>query len=94
MKNEPVTQEELESAKLKIKANLLDSIEFNSGKMFSLLDGIENYNNPDSINYFLRAVDELTPEDVQKIAQKVFAGNSLTSIVANEKALKELNLLQ
>ena len=94
MKNEPVTQEELESAKLKIKANLLSSIEFNSGKMFSLLDGIENYNNPDSINYFLRAVDELTPEDVQKIAQKVFAGNSLTSIVANEKALKELNLLQ
>ena len=94
IKNEPVSKEELDAAKLEIKANILNTIEDNTGKMFSLLKGLEDYADPNNINYILNTVDELTPQDIQKIAQKAFAGNSLTSIVANEKTLKELNLVQ
>ena len=94
MMKEPVTQEELDAAKLKIKANILNSIETNADKMASLLNGIEQYNNPDYSNCVLKTVDELTPDDIQRIAQKVFAGHSLTSIVANENTLKDLHLLQ
>ncbi|MBQ7449802.1 insulinase family protein [bacterium] len=94
MKNEPVKQEELEAAKLEIKSRVLSTLEFNAGKMFALINGLEEYNNPDISNYILKTVDELTPEDIQKAAQKVFAGHSLISVVANEKALKEINLGQ
>lgn len=94
LKNEPVTEEELDAAKLMIKSDILNIVETNAGKMFALLKGVSEKNNPDDVNYILKTVDELKPEDIQKMAQKVFAGHSLTSIVANESTLKELNLLQ
>ena len=94
IKNEPVTKEELESAKLSAKSHILNSVETNSNKMDSFLDSTINNNNPNFLNEVLEAIDKVTIEDIQKTAQKVFEGHSLTSIVAGEKTLKELNLLQ
>ena len=94
IKNEPVTKEELEAAKLSAKSHILNSVETNSNKMGSFLDSTINNNSPNFLNEVLEAIDKVTIEDIQKTAQKVFEGHSLTSIIAGEKTLKELNLLQ
>ena len=94
IKNKPVSKEELDAAKLALKSRILSELETTSGKLNIFLAGIQDYNNPDNANYMLSLIDSISPEDIQKLAQKVFAGHSLTSVVANEKAIKELNLHQ
>ena len=92
LKNEPVTEEELAAAKLNLKSNIMFGCEKSSGRMRTLINDVtENYD-ADYINKYMKAIDEISIEDVQKTAQKVFDGKSLTSIVASEKTLKELNL--
>ena len=94
LKTQPVAEEELNNAKLNLKANLLHKLEKNSDKMGSLLDNIADHQDADYTNKLMREIDKITIDDVQKTAQKVFAGHSLTSIVASQKTLNELNLLQ
>lgn len=92
MKNEYITEDELESAKLSAKSAILNALETSSSKTTSLLDCAVEYKNINFLNELLLEIDKVTVEDVRNTAQKVFGGHSLTSIVASEKTLKELNL--
>ena len=91
MKTELVSEDELKTAKLKLKSDMLNMTETNGNKVANLIDNVADKNDADYINKVMKAVDNVTAEDVLQTAQKVFGGNSLTSVVASEKTLKELN---
>ena len=92
MKNEPVTKEELEATKLSLKAGILNRTESNLSKINNIVSSVLENNDPDFTNKLLKEIDNITIEDIQDAAKTVFNGNSLTSIVASEKTLNELNL--
>ena len=92
IKTQPVSEEELKTAKLTIKSNILNMLDTNSGKINKFIDDVAYLNDLNYTNKLLKEIDNVTIEDVQKTANKVFEGHSLTSIVASEKTLKELNL--
>lgn len=92
IKTQPVSEEELETAKLTIKSNILNMIETNSGKISKLIDDKVYFNDINYTNKLLKEIDNITAEDILETANRVFEGHSLTSIVASEKTLKELNL--
>ena len=94
IKSEPITEEELNTAKLNLKSGILNRLERNSDKITLAIDNVAEEKDIDYTNKIMKAIDNVTIEDVQKTAQKVFAGHNLTSIVASEKTIKELNLQQ
>ncbi len=92
IKTQLVSDEELQTAKLKLKSDILNRTETNANCIAGLIDNVSSEKDPDYSNKVMKAIDDVTAEDVLKTAQKVFEGNSLTSIVASKKTLKELNL--
>ncbi len=86
--NEPVSDEELESAKLYLKTTNLNISETTAGKLAFIKTGKET---PYGINYantLLSEIDKITKEDIQAAAKYIFNTPSLTSIVASKKSLE------
>ena len=92
LKNEPVSQKELEAAKVFIKSNLLNKFETNSGKISSFISAIDSPYNTSYYNQLYAAIDKVTAEDIQQTANYVFKNPPVTSIVASQKTLEELKL--
>ncbi|MEM9809277.1 MAG: pitrilysin family protein [Cyanobacteria bacterium P01_D01_bin.56] len=78
LKEEPVTAEELERVKTQARASMLRSLDSNSG-MASLLTEYEAKTS-DWRNVFeeLKAIEAVTAEDVQRVAQETFVSNNRT----------------
>ncbi|MEO0396699.1 MAG: pitrilysin family protein [Cyanobacteria bacterium P01_A01_bin.137] len=78
LKQEPVTPEELERVKTQARASMLRSLDSNSG-MASLLTEYEAKTN-DWRNIFeeLKAIEAVTAEDVQRVAQTTFVPSNRT----------------
>ena len=78
LKQEPVTLEELERVKTQARAGLLRSLDSNSG-MASLLTEYEAKTD-DWRNVFeeLKAIEQVTAEDVQRVAQATFVPSNRT----------------
>ena len=92
LKTEPVSQKELDNAKIKYKTQILNYFETNIGKngAFSAF----KYS-PYDINHYealLDAIDNVTVEDIKAAANHVFANPPITSIVASKKTFDALNL--
>lgn len=90
-KAEKVSQEELDAAKLRIKTKLLNSMESSEGQTLVLSSAKDNITGINSVNENLKIIDSITPEDIQNAANYVFAGNSVTSILASQNTIDYFN---
>lgn len=88
MVNEKVSEEELESAKLSLKNILLSSAEGGLRKTSNIMTGLEySYYGPDYVNQLFSAIDEITPDDIQRAAQYAFANKPIYAICATRETL-------
>lgn len=92
MKNELVTPQELEAAKLMIKTKLLNSIETSDSQTAVLNSSKDSLNGIATVNDSLKLIDEVSAQDIQNAAKYIFSGNSITSILASRKTLDNMNL--
>ena len=92
MKNELVTPQELEAAKLMIKTKLLNSIETSDSQTAVLNSSKDSLNGIATVNDSLKLIDEVSAQDIQNAAKYIFSGNSITSILASQKTLDNMNL--
>ena len=88
IKSEPVSQAELDSAKLSLKNLLLTVNESVACKTGSLGDGLESYYGLNKDNAYFDMIDKITVDDIYNAAQYVFAGKPVYSIVATSDTLK------
>lgn len=92
LKNENVTQKELDDAKLKIKTSILDDLETNMNKVSNIHDNAKTIYDVQYTEALLEAIDKVTVNDVRAAANYMFANPPITSIVASQKTLDTLNL--
>lgn len=87
MKNEKVTEEELTSAKLSLKNDILSANEGTSGKTSSLGEGLVSPYGLSKENQVLDMVDKITVEDIHNAANYIFSGKPVYSVLATENTL-------
>ncbi len=87
IKNEKVSEEELESAKLSLKNNMLNAAEHPIGRNQLINDGLYSFYGLTKINQKFAMIDKITAEDIQNVAQNVFSGKPLYSILATQNTL-------
>lgn len=92
MKNELVTKDELEAAKLRIKTKLLNSIESSDSQTDVLSCAKDSPQGIATVNESLKQIDQVTANDIQNAANYIFEGNSITSILASQATLDNMNL--
>ena len=91
LKTETVPEDELNAAKLRLKTSLLNDLESSSGQTASLLSDMSSIYSINNTNELIKLIDEITPQDIYNTANYVFSGNALTSIIASENTLKNMN---
>ena len=91
LQNEFVTQEELDSAKLRIKTKILNSLESSASQTSVLAGAKDTIYGVNSVNENLKLVDQITAQDIQNAAKYIFSGKSLTSILASQKTIDNMN---
>ena len=91
LKTETVPEDELNAAKLRLKTTLLNDLESSSGQTASLLSDMSSIYSINNTNELIKLIDEITPQDIYNTANYVFSGNALTSIIASENTLKNMN---
>lgn len=87
MKNEKVSQEELESAKLSLKNDLLNAAEHPIGRSELLNDGLHSFYGLTNINQKFAMIDKISADDIQNVAKNVFGGKPVYSILATQNTL-------
>lgn len=92
LKTELVSSEELESAKLRIKTKLLNSIESSASQTEVLDASKDSYQGINALNENLKLIDEITAQDVKNAASYIFNGASVTSILASEDTIKNCGI--
>lgn len=88
MQNEPVSDDELKSAKLALKSKIIFGCESSAGKT-ELIQG--GYNTPygkDYVSELIKAIDNITAKDIQNAAKLYLGQPSVTSIVASPDTIK------
>jgi len=90
MKAELVSQEELDIAKKTAKNNILNGAENAQGKLVQLGMSKSSPYGIDMMNQYLDIIDSVTPQDILAAANYVFAGPSITSILASERTLQAI----
>lgn len=88
LKNEKVTNEELEYAKLHLKNMILSDCETNAGKTDALSNGLTDIYGPLTDNELLRIIDNITADDIYNAANYIFSNKPTYSILATENTLK------
>ena len=92
LKTQPVPIEELDAAKLRIKTQILNSLESSASQTVVLNSAKDNALGINAINNNLKLIDEITPQDIQNAANYIFNSNSITSILASQNTLKNMNI--
>jgi predicted Zn-dependent peptidase len=92
LKTVNISEDELKSAKMNLKASILNSIETSIDKV----NEIDNsFSTPYGIKYnefLFAAIDKITVDDIRAAANYVFKNQPVTSIIASQKTLDTLNL--
>lgn len=88
MKNEKVTAEELENAKLSLKNDLLNAAEHPIGRSELLHDGLYSFYGLTNVNQTFAMIDKITADDIQNVAKNVFGGKPLYSVLATKNTLE------
>lgn len=86
-KSEKVSQEELDSAKLALKNNILTDNEQAADKLFGVVGGLESYYGAEFENKCLDIIDSITAEDIYRAANYIFSSKPQYSIVATKDTL-------
>ncbi len=95
LKTQPVSQDELDSAKLVVKTKLLNVLETSDGQTGVLSGSMDSYYGINMVNKNLKLIDEITAADIQKRkANYIFNSNSVISILASQKTLDNMNIGQ
>ena len=96
LKEEKVSEQELQNAKKAIKADIM-SIENNLDRNIALKDAKDTKYGIDYLNEQLEVLDEITPNDIISVANKVFSTNpvyslsgTVSALAANKDFLKSL----
>ncbi len=82
-----VSEEELNDARLGVLSQVIFDTEESSGKHWQLAKNTDSFYGPDYTKALIKAIQELTPQDIQKTAQINFTKPSVVSIVANKASL-------
>lgn len=84
--NSEYKDSDLETAKRRLKANLLHNESVRS-KLYTVLNTIEMGESLDYDNRAFEMIDSITREDIDNFSKKVFAGKPVYSIVASQDTL-------
>ncbi len=87
LKTKPVTQEELDAAKLNLKSNLILGAQSSMGKSLLVRGALNSPYGATEIQRLLKCIDELKPEDLQRAAKKHFANPSVISVLASKDTI-------
>lgn len=82
-----VSAEDLNDAKLGILSQVIFDTEESSGKHWQLAKNTDSFYGSDYTKALTTAIQELTPQDIQKTAQINFTKPSVVSIISNEASL-------
>lgn len=85
---EPVSEEELNNAKLVFKNRMLNDNETTSRKNANLLSNAGTKTGLELSNKVMDFVDKITVEDLQDAAKEIFSNKPIYSVAAKEQALK------
>ncbi len=94
LKTQPVSQDELDSAKLSVKTKLLNVLETSDGQTGVLSGSMDSYYGINMVNKNFKLIDEITAADIQNAANYIFNSNSVISILASQKTLDNMNIGQ
>ena len=84
---ENVTEDELESAKLNLKTQILNSTESTSDKNSSIMSALNSFYGVTKDNQALDLIDKITVEDIKASANYIFNSNPTISIVATKNTI-------
>lgn len=84
---ENISADELESAKLTMKNQILNSSESTADKNVAMLTGLQSYYGVSNDNQELELIDKITPEDIKAAANYIFNSNPTISVVATKNTL-------
>lgn len=84
---EDVSEEELESAKLNLKTEILDASELTSGKNQTIMNGMKSFYGIEKNNKALELIDKMTAKDIKDCANYIFSTNPTVSIVATKDTI-------
>ncbi len=85
--NEKVTEEDLNAAKLALLSKVIFNTESTGGKHAQISQNSESFYGTDYTKEFVKAVENVTAEDVQKAAQINFKKPAVTSLIASQETL-------
>lgn len=85
--NEPVSAKELENAKLNLKSALIFNSESSLGKNILLCEGLNSPYGPEYTKEMLKAIDNVSADDIKAAANKHLKQPSVISVVASKKTL-------
>ena len=92
IKTQPVSQEELDAAKLRVKTQILNSLESSGAQTLVLNSAKDNNMGIAAVNENIKLIDQVTPQDILNAANYIFNSNSITSILASQKTLDNIKL--
>jgi len=83
----PVSEEDLNDAKLALLSQVIFDAEESSGKHWQLAKNADSFYGAGYTKALTKAIQQLTPQDIQKTAQINFTKPSVVSIIANKASL-------
>ncbi len=88
LKTEPISQQELEGAKLEVKTDLSKSLDFSSGRAGRLQSGFNTLYGAQYNNALYDAIDQINTEDIQNAANIYLGQPSVISLIASPDTIK------
>lgn len=86
---EKVAEDELESAKLTLKNQILNGSELTADKNMALLEGVKSFYGVSHDNQALDIIDQITVDDIKNAANYIFSTNPTISIVATKNTIEK-----
>ncbi len=86
--NQPVTKEELDSAKMILKQRYAKQTELPGSKTALLSMNLHQPYGVKRMDEYIRAIDKMTPADIQAAARHIFSNKPLYSILASEDTVR------
>lgn len=87
LKDEKVSEEELEYAKKALKSSILSSLESNFGKSVAVSESNNTLYGINYINKKLEVIDSITVDDIQNAANYIFKNKPVYSLTATQASL-------
>jgi predicted Zn-dependent peptidase len=92
--NEPITEAELNRAKAQIKAGILMSRESMLSRTNRQAKYLINFNKALDVQYLISLIDAVTVYSVQRVAQRIFAGNPTLAALGPIKDLMDYDKIR